>query len=116
MKRPLTMNTPTAPDGCFQKRLGMDCTSSKMETPLEHTSNDKEKNIRGLAAVTKDLPEKAEAEVRAKAEAAVASGKSFFAPPKLRLDPIWHKDDLAIDLPAYVKSRSTTMSFPEKVR
>ena len=36
--------------------------------------------------------------------------------PSLQLDEIWRRDLESIDLPAYVKKKSTTLSFPEKVR
>lgn len=35
--------------------------------------------------------------------------------PSLQLDEVWRKDLGSIDLPAYVKKKATTISFPEKV-
>lgn len=36
--------------------------------------------------------------------------------PSLQLDEVWRRDLDSIDLPVYVKKKSTTLSFPEKVR
>ena len=73
-------------------------------------------NAKKTVGNTKDAAEaqQTEAQVRAKAEAAIASSKASLK-PKLQLDPIWRKGNLSADLPAYVQSRSTTMTFPEKV-
>ena len=61
------------------------------------------------------IPKNVQVEVRAKAEAAIASKMNSNLQPKFQLDPIWYKDDLSINLPAYVKAKSTTMGFPETV-
>ena len=53
--------------------------------------------------------------MRSTSEAAAAPRERAILEPSLHLDEIWRSDLGSVDLPAYVKKKATTISFPEKV-
>ena len=75
--------------------------------------NDGEEDDDTAVPESRSLAGSAEAdEVRSRAERAAISTS---LEPSLPLDDIWQRDIESVDLPEYVRARSTTISFPEKV-
>lgn len=53
--------------------------------------------------------------MRSTSDAGAAPRERAILEPSLHLDEIWRSDFGSVDLPAYVKKKATTISFPEKV-